>query len=397
MANDIRLPSGMLLKGVPAGTTRAQIIEKLRRNGHDVSELEATLDQPAQEVDQVDQNIQQPPGVRPGRLESGIRSLRQGLTFEFGDELTSALSALSSYPILAAQGQLGDQSLGDLFQSGLDIERGDIKAGREDFPVQSALAEIAGGLSTGGGGVKGISSLAPKISGRLAQFARANPVKAGAAVGSGSAGAFGLGEGEGGIPERVTSGLKGAGLGLIGGAGGGLLASKLSNAATRGAIPTSENLRKEAGKLYKEASSIGGQLKPQATRSLLNKIAQVVKPKTKVESRLQGENVVSRSIDDLMVDLKDGADFEELRSLEQVLGKMANDNVIAATGKLNSAGNTLKTAQKEVRKFIDEVAEDQLEGGKLAFDLKRAADQKWYSSLNLNEIFEDVGFSTLTK
>lgn len=39
---DVRLPDGTLIRGVPEGTTRAQLVEKLRNNGYDTSGLEAT-------------------------------------------------------------------------------------------------------------------------------------------------------------------------------------------------------------------------------------------------------------------------------------------------------------------------------------------------------------------
>jgi hypothetical protein len=37
---DVRLPNGTLIKNVPEGTTKAQLVEKLRSNGYDVSALE---------------------------------------------------------------------------------------------------------------------------------------------------------------------------------------------------------------------------------------------------------------------------------------------------------------------------------------------------------------------
>lgn len=38
---DVRLPDGTVIQGVPEGTTRAELIEKMRRNGYDVSKLSA--------------------------------------------------------------------------------------------------------------------------------------------------------------------------------------------------------------------------------------------------------------------------------------------------------------------------------------------------------------------
>lgn len=41
---DLELPDGSILKGIPEGTTKAQIIAKLKAGGHDTSKLEAPVD-----------------------------------------------------------------------------------------------------------------------------------------------------------------------------------------------------------------------------------------------------------------------------------------------------------------------------------------------------------------
>jgi hypothetical protein len=46
---DVRLPNGTIIKNVPDGTTKSQLISKLKANGYDVSELEAAA-KPAPEV-----------------------------------------------------------------------------------------------------------------------------------------------------------------------------------------------------------------------------------------------------------------------------------------------------------------------------------------------------------
>lgn len=50
---DVRLPDGTLIRGVPEGTTRAQLIEKLRNNGYDTSKLEPTQTTAAPAADEV--------------------------------------------------------------------------------------------------------------------------------------------------------------------------------------------------------------------------------------------------------------------------------------------------------------------------------------------------------
>lgn len=286
---------------------------------------------------------------------------------------------------------------------------------REDYPVQSIISEIGGGIVTGGATKTGLQAAAPKTMSALSRFAAANPVKAAAAIGAGTGGLYGFNEGEGGALERLESGGYGAAFGGAGGAVGGYVGSKFGN---RGAaviddiaqggddtgralvpaggralartgstnLPTSEGLRSEAGNLYKEASKVGGRLKPQATEKLLDDLAKSVAPKNRVEAALKGENVIAKAADDLGIALKDGATFDELHSLEKMLGELANENVVSATGKLNATGSAFKEAQKQLRTFIDNIPEEQFDGGKLAFDLKKAADKKWAQSLKLNEV-----------
>lgn len=388
---NVMLPTGMRLTNVPVGTTKREIVEKLRRNGYDVTELEPFLEPIAQTTNPpLPQAL--PDGSVPlsspsiGRGEAAARSARQGLLFGFGDEITSGLAALASYPILAAQGQLRDRTLGDLYESALEMERESLVKGRESFPVQSALSEIGGSLLTGAGSARALSSMAPKAMGAISTVGSRNPLKTASSLGALSGALYGAGEAEGGLDDRVSAALPGAVLGGVGGAGGGLLASRFASRGARRGIPTAEGLRKNARDLYQQATEAGGKLKVAPTRNLFNKISVAVAPKTQVEKTLKGENIVGKSIDELTENLKGGASFDELHSLEKVLGEMANDNVVAATGKLNATGNSFKTAQKELRKFIDDVDPADLEGGKLAFDLKKEADKQWSRSLRLNEV-----------
>ena len=43
---DVRLPDGTVIRNVPEGTTRAQLVEKLRANGYDVSQFETPSAKP---------------------------------------------------------------------------------------------------------------------------------------------------------------------------------------------------------------------------------------------------------------------------------------------------------------------------------------------------------------
>jgi hypothetical protein len=67
---DVRLPDGTVINNVPEGTTKAQLLTKLKANGYDVSSLEAKQPEVTGEVG----FLSSPEGVggtRIGRLPKG--------------------------------------------------------------------------------------------------------------------------------------------------------------------------------------------------------------------------------------------------------------------------------------------------------------------------------------
>jgi hypothetical protein len=89
---DVRLPDGTVLQNVPEGTTKAQLTEKLRNNGYDVSKLEAA---PQPQATQAPQQPQQAPLTdRLGR--------QAGLTGRYLIEGAANTVGLVSDPIIGA-------------------------------------------------------------------------------------------------------------------------------------------------------------------------------------------------------------------------------------------------------------------------------------------------------
>lgn len=389
---DVELPDGTLIEGVPEGTTKAQLISKLSKNGMDVSGLTRTQKQ----ATPAPQDVMQPQKTKTSRFKALADTYAQGATFGLGDELSAGLATALSYPTYAALGIEEDKGLKERYQDFLGSQRQDIQQAREDYPAQSFATEMLGAVGTGGGLAKGAAKLAPKAALAAKTFAAANPLKAAAATAAATGGAYGFGTGEGGLAQRAkTAGISAGISAPLGPLGSKLARGITSKLAGKGAkagtkefddLTGSEKLRKQAGKLYKLASKKGGRLKAGPTQKLLQQIEETTAPQSNVELTLRGQNKIAASLDTLKKQLADGADFEDLRSLEVTLGEMANDNVVAATGKLNAAGNTLKNAQQAVKKFIDKVSDDDVIGGKAAFALKRKADQKWKQSLKLNEV-----------
>lgn len=129
----------------------------------------------------------------------------------FGDELTAAEAALLGR---TPEGGWFDynQPFGERYSRALDAERQQNARFRDEYPVSSTAAEIAGNvaavaatpLAMAGAPIKGATLPANMLRG--------------AGAGAGFGAAYGFGSGEGGAGERAGSAAFGAGLGAIGGA-----------------------------------------------------------------------------------------------------------------------------------------------------------------------------------
>lgn len=141
-------------------------------------------------------------GAQPKRgagLSGVLRTVAQGVTLGFGDEIEGAARAL-------IPGGAG-------YREGVDAAREDVERFREEHPVGSTLLEVGGGLATGGAGLLRSAGGAAARTGlrRLAAKPLAQGVGGGAVAGAGVS--------EGGVSERLPGALGGAALGgALGGA-----------------------------------------------------------------------------------------------------------------------------------------------------------------------------------
>lgn len=155
--------------------------------------------------------------------EDRLRVAGQGLTFGTSDEIASAGAAA----ILQAMGR--DETFAETYKDIMQSSREKRKKFSEDFPVESAAIEMAGGLATGG---LGLAKATPMLAKSLAKKVPALATKVGGVTGAGVAAPLVVGAGEGAIyggasakPGERLAGAKtgakwGAGTaGLMGGAG----------------------------------------------------------------------------------------------------------------------------------------------------------------------------------
>jgi hypothetical protein len=139
---------------------------------------------------------------RPGAIERTARAALQGATLGFGDEIVAGAAATLD------RGSGG--TWGDRYDAYVGRERGRMKSGREDAPVSTTGAEIAGALPT---------AMIPFASGPRTPGLLQGALKGGA-IGGGAGAAYGFGAGDGGFGNRMNNMPVNAALG----AGGGLVA-----------------------------------------------------------------------------------------------------------------------------------------------------------------------------
>lgn len=151
-----------------------------------------------------------------GGVDNFVRSMAQGATLGFGDEIAAAGDATFGPPVDWALGKLGmgktntstAPNWSDRYTENLGGERAQDRAYADTSPVWDATGKVVGAIG-GAVGMLPRALLAPGMG--MMAFPRA------AATGGLLGGVAGFGEGEGGLDERVSSAGKGAAVGTIAG------------------------------------------------------------------------------------------------------------------------------------------------------------------------------------
>lgn len=193
---------------------------------------------------------EQPAQPRQSLAGGLIDSLTQGAAFGFGDELTGLESAVLGR---TPEGGWFDYSrpFVERYQTAVDAERGQQDQFREDAPIASTAAEVAGALATGvGAGRAGLT-----LMGRARSVPGA--IGLGAAEGAGYGGMYAAGEADEG--DRGEAALYGAGMGAAtGGAVSGAAAQIgkiLAGRQAAGMAPSVQELKGRAGAAFERARS----------------------------------------------------------------------------------------------------------------------------------------------
>lgn len=205
-----------------------------------------------------------PKEATPG-LNPATAGIRQGMTFNFGDEIMAGMTTPIEMAIGAYKGTDAGKSLGqrvtDSYERGLAQERQLLKRAEAEGPGQMLAGNIAGGLVTGGALQAGGATLL-KGGGSAASM-----IGRGAAEGALYGAASGAGEGEG-AEDRAWRALKGAGVGGAAGGALGAVGGAMAGRNARAALPAADEIKAAGTAAYKAADDAGVIFKPQVPQGL---------------------------------------------------------------------------------------------------------------------------------
>jgi hypothetical protein len=300
----------------------------------------------------------------------------QGATFGFSDEISDRIGAL-----------IASKMTGTPYSEMLEQARSGTKERlnkqTEENPVTSIVSNIAGGLLTGGAGATTKAGAAVGNSLRSGNLA-ARAVK-GAVAGAASGAAYGAGTADEG--ERAEGAGSGA---ILGGAVGaaaplaGRALSKLNTSlGTKSPIPNADELRLEAGKLYKLAEQKGGILKPEFTNKFVDEV-QKLKPQTDIGKIFGGDSAFTKAVDKISEIRGKPITLDAAQEFDELLGDAIEE--FMEMGKLTKQGKKLLDVQTSFRNMIDDASDDLIIGGKEGFDALKKGRKLWSTSRKLADI-----------
>lgn len=221
---DVRLPDGTIIKNVPDGTTKADLVAKLKSNGVAVPaewlQTSAPQSEDKQGVIQAGEAIRQVPRQLGLTARHGMEGLGQ-----MADVFTEPIRVAVVNPLARLVGaREATESTGQAMSRLADSAGLPKPEGATERVVGDASRLVAGSIGMGAGTVAAASrATSPTVRASLTQLAARPGVQGVGAATSGAAG--------GAVREAGGNEWEQFAASLVGGVGGGLAADKLSNAA----------------------------------------------------------------------------------------------------------------------------------------------------------------------
>lgn len=174
----------------------------------------------------------QPQQPAPGMIETGARSIAEGLTFGVAPESYGLTQGIAN--------MIRGGTFGEGYSKGVADFRARSAAGRKENPVTATLGEVAGGVATGLGAARaGLTLMRSGMS--LPQA-----IGRGAIEGAAYGGLHGAGTTEGGLSERLAGAQAGATTGAIVGGAVPVVARGIGAAFNKAVAPVSSDPARQA-------------------------------------------------------------------------------------------------------------------------------------------------------
>lgn len=175
--------------------------------------------------------------------------------------------------------------------------------------------------------------------------------------------------------EKVVNTAGEIGLSMAGGSLINKLASNKTASAAKKAIPNAEELRQQASNLYSKADQTGGILKPQTTDKFLNEAMSRVSPKTRAGQLLSGEGPADKVIAKLQGIKGRTLSLAEAQEVDEFLGNSIDD--LTELGKPTKEGLKLIKIQDALRQTISGASANDIVGTKEGFKALNDGRKAW--------------------
>ena len=313
------------------------------------------------------------PAVTAPGYSPASAGARQGLTFNFGDEIMAGLTTPIEMAIGAWKGTdegkgIG-QRIGDAYSRSLEQERALTKRAEAESPVAYGLGNVAGGMVTAGQMLKGGATLM-KGTGSIPKMA-AQAAAEGAAYGALS----GAGEGEGWEGRRDRA-IRGGAIGAAAGGALGTVAGALAARNGRAAAPAIDELTALKDAAYKRADDAGVAFTPEAAARLKERVTAALtnigfdpalqpgaKPALDRILALEGQNTPLTGLDTIRKVASNGyipGNKSNNKAISQIIESI--DDIVTnprATEVLMGDAQTAGEALKEARALASRIAKSE--------------------------------------
>lgn len=344
---DIKMPTGEIVR-FPDDMSQEEIKQKIKGRFPDIDKQESVL----------------------GTFSD---QALQGATLGFADEIQDFIGSL------IASGLDENLTFGEAFGQARELSTLENRRQIEQHPLTAIAGNIVGGVAGGAG--FGATKAGKALAESLKVGTTAARVGKSAATGAATAGAFGAGTADGDLAERGKEALKAAPIGAVGGA---IAPAVTSFFGRKQVVPNSEELRKQASRLFETARQKGGVLTSKFTDDFLDEVNKL-KPQTEIGRLVGGEDEFSKVVDNLSNIRGEKITLEAAQELDEVIGD-AIDSFVTPQGKVTKQGKKLIDVQSTLRNMIDDAGEELIEGGKEGFETLKEAKKVWATSRKLADV-----------